>query len=281
MFSHKLHQVLVMAAALLAVGLVLFALQSTASNAQSKKESTLGFQVAQAPPATTPPGTPPATPATTPPLMVDGVDIGRQLTDSLVSLQFTLGSILDVASAQAALPKLVEITAQIEQVNALIGRLSAEQRVMLAGVINPLMPTLNQMFANVLAIPGVAAVLQPAVDTLRPKLATLSAAAPVRATTTGPTVVEIVLKEERENCIRRKGRGARDECCVARLRFVSGAPAQYVTNTGNVADLRDPNRVACITREGGVTYSESRESILPFDVATLFQPTAPGTEAPG
>ena len=54
------------------------------------------------------------------------------------------------------------------------GQLSAEQRKVLAGLINPMMPTLNQLFDKVLAIPGVSEVLKPTIDALRAKLAVLS-----------------------------------------------------------------------------------------------------------
>jgi hypothetical protein len=108
-------------------------------------------------------------------LMVGGLDIGKQVTDSITSLRTSLGSITDVASAQAALPKLREVTAQIDRVDGLIGQLSAEQRRFLAGLVNPVMPTLNQLFDKVLAIPGVADVLKPAIDSLKVKLTALAA----------------------------------------------------------------------------------------------------------
>jgi hypothetical protein len=53
--------------------------------------------------------------------------------------------------------------------------LSPEQRKFLAGLVNPLMPTLNQLFDKVLAIPGVAEVLKPTIDILKARLATLAA----------------------------------------------------------------------------------------------------------
>jgi len=53
--------------------------------------------------------------------------------------------------------------------------LSPEQRRVLAGVVNPLMPSLNQLFDKVLAIPGVAELLKPTVDALRAKLTLLTA----------------------------------------------------------------------------------------------------------
>jgi hypothetical protein len=79
------------------------------------------------------------------------------------------------ASAQVALPKLQEVTAQIDKVNGVVGQLSAEQRRALAGLVSPMMLTLNQLFDKVLAIPGVSEVLKPTIDALRAKLAVLTA----------------------------------------------------------------------------------------------------------
>jgi hypothetical protein len=107
-------------------------------------------------------------------LTVGGLDVGKQVTDSVTSLRTTLGGITDADSAQAALPKLQEITAQIDKVDNLLGQLSPEQRKVLAGIVNPLMPTLNQLFDKVLAIPGVAELLKPTIDALKAKLAVLA-----------------------------------------------------------------------------------------------------------
>jgi hypothetical protein len=68
---------------------------------------------------------------------------------------------------------LREVTTQIDRVDGVVGQLSAEQRKALAGLINPMMPTLNQLLDKVLAIPGVSAVLKPTIDALRAKLAVL------------------------------------------------------------------------------------------------------------
>jgi hypothetical protein len=102
-------------------------------------------------------------------LTVGGLDIGKQVTDSITNLRTTLVGITDAASAQAALPKLREVTTQIDKVDGLLGQLSPEQRKVLAGVVNPLMPSLNQLFDKVLAIPGVAELLKPTIDALRAK----------------------------------------------------------------------------------------------------------------
>jgi hypothetical protein len=110
-----------------------------------------------------------------PSLTVGGLDIRKEVTDSITNLRTTLTGITDASSAQAALPKLREVTAQIDKVDGLLGQLSPEQRKVLAGVVNPLMPPLNQLFDKVLAIPGVAELLKPTIDALRAKLAVLTA----------------------------------------------------------------------------------------------------------
>src|SRR5262249_6880975 len=102
-----------------------------------------------------------------------GLDIGKQVTDSITNLRTTLAGITDAASAQAALPKLREVTTQIDKVDGLLAQLSPEQRKVLAGIVNPLMPSLNQLFDKVLAIPGAADLLRQTTDALRAKPATL------------------------------------------------------------------------------------------------------------
>jgi hypothetical protein len=112
---------------------------------------------------------------TTQDLTVGGVDLGKQASDSLSSLRTTLSGVTDVASAKAALPKLQEITGQIDKTDGLIGSLSTQQRKTLADQVNPAMTTVNQLFDKVLAIPGVGDVLKPTIDTVRAKLAILTA----------------------------------------------------------------------------------------------------------
>ena len=48
-------------------------------------------------------------------LAVSGLDIGKQVTDSIARLRTTLDGVSDVASAQAALLKLQETMAQIDK----------------------------------------------------------------------------------------------------------------------------------------------------------------------
>jgi len=108
-------------------------------------------------------------------LVVGGVDIGKQVTDSVGSLNTALAGVTDAASAQAALPKLTDITTQINKVSDTVGQLSADQRKTLAGFVAPLLSTLNPLFDKVLAIPGVADVLKPTIDQLKTKIGGLAA----------------------------------------------------------------------------------------------------------
>src|SRR6516162_11794507 len=107
-------------------------------------------------------------------LAVGGIDVGKQISSSIASARTTLDGVSDVTSAQAALPKLQEVTAQIAKTGGEVGELTAEQRKAIAAVINPLMPAVNQVCDKVLAIPGVAEVLKPSVDSLKARLIALT-----------------------------------------------------------------------------------------------------------
>ena len=105
---------------------------------------------------------------------VSVLEINKQVADSLASLRTSLGDVSDAASAQAALPKLREVAAQIDKVSNQRGQLSADQRRILAASVGPAMPTLNQLFDKVLAVPGAPDELKPTVDALKTKLAALA-----------------------------------------------------------------------------------------------------------
>ncbi|SOC35172.1 uncharacterized protein DUF937 [Rhizobium subbaraonis] len=117
--------------------------------------------------------TPAATPAPAGGLVVGGVDVGKQVTDTLASLQTALGGVTDAATAQSALPQVQTATDAIDKVSGMLGQLSAEQKASLAALAKPSIDTLNGLFDKVLAIPGVSDILKPAIDALRPKLAAL------------------------------------------------------------------------------------------------------------
>jgi hypothetical protein len=109
-------------------------------------------------------------------IVVGGLNLNQQVTDSIGSLRTTLNGITDAASAQAALPRLQQATAQLDKVSDVLGQLPTSQRAVLSGLINPVMPAINQLIDRVLAIPGVAGIIKPTIDTLKAKLALLAAA---------------------------------------------------------------------------------------------------------
>jgi hypothetical protein len=106
---------------------------------------------------------------------VGGLDVSKQLGDSLTALQTSLQGITDEATAKAALPKLQDVKAQVDKITNQVGQLSPEQRKIIVGLVGPVMGTLNQLFDKVLAIPGVGELLKPTIDALKANLATLAA----------------------------------------------------------------------------------------------------------
>jgi Bacterial protein of unknown function (DUF937) len=115
----------------------------------------------------------PATPASS--VVVGGVDVSKQLSDSLAAIRTSLQGITDEASAKAALPNLQDVKTQVDKVTSLLGQLSPEQRKIIVGLVGPAMATLNQLFDKVLAIPGVGEVLKPTIDAVKANLTTLAA----------------------------------------------------------------------------------------------------------
>jgi hypothetical protein len=108
-------------------------------------------------------------------VVVGGVDVSKQLSDSLTALRTSLQGITDEGSAKAALPQLQYVKTQVDKVTNLVGQLSPEQRKIIVGLVGPAMATLNQLFDKVLAIPGVGELLKPTVDVLKANLVTLAA----------------------------------------------------------------------------------------------------------
>lgn len=134
-----------------------------------------GEKVAEAPPAIQTTGPATGTVGMAPPDMTVGtMNLESQVNSSVDTLRSVLPGITDVASAQAALPKIREVTAQLNEVGTHATKLSPEGKSALGKLITAAKPTINQMCDKVLAIPGVEDVAKPAIDELRGKLDTLS-----------------------------------------------------------------------------------------------------------
>lgn len=109
-----------------------------------------------------------------PDLTVDGVNLANQLNSSINTLKSALPGISDAASAQAALPKINDATAQLNDISARAGKLSPEARSVLAKQIAAATPAINQMCDKVMAAPGVSDVAKPAINDLRARLDALA-----------------------------------------------------------------------------------------------------------
>jgi uncharacterized phage infection (PIP) family protein YhgE len=107
---------------------------------------------------------------------IGGVNLANQVNASVGTLRSVLPTIIDSASAQAALPKLREAAAQLNEVSSLATKLNPEGKSTLAKLIAAATPTINQMCDKVLATPGVGDIAKPTIDELRGKLDTLSRA---------------------------------------------------------------------------------------------------------
>jgi hypothetical protein len=115
-------------------------------------------------------GTPPAVTE----ILVEGVDVGKQVTTALDGLKGVLGGITDTATAQAALPKLQEAVTSIDGISGLVGKLSAEQKTALAALVSAALPALKEAANKVLAIQGVGDLAKPVVDSLIAKIEALA-----------------------------------------------------------------------------------------------------------
>jgi hypothetical protein len=109
-------------------------------------------------------------------LTIGGVNLANQVTSSIGALNSVLPTITDAASAQAALPKLRQATAQLDEVSNLAAKLTPEGKSALAKLIAAATPNINQLCNKVLATPSVGGIAKPAIDELRGRLDTLSRA---------------------------------------------------------------------------------------------------------
>jgi hypothetical protein len=114
------------------------------------------------------------TPTTVSNVMLGGVDIGKQVGDSLSEVRTSLAAITDAASARAALPRLQTAMTQIDRTSNLVGQLTAEQRKVIGDLVASAKATIDPQLDKVLAIPGVAEVLNPTINRLKTRLADLT-----------------------------------------------------------------------------------------------------------
>lgn len=108
-------------------------------------------------------------------IKVGDVDIGDLSTAAVNDLYTSLSGVKDAATAQSALPGLTKATSEFDQLNGLLSQLSPETRKTLVDTFASIRPNLAHLVDRVLAIPGVGAIIKPAVDAINAKLDALTA----------------------------------------------------------------------------------------------------------
>jgi hypothetical protein len=113
-------------------------------------------------------------PAAATAVVIDGIDVGSTLTKTMTDLTGTLGGITDAATATAAVPKLQDAQKAVDGLAAVAGKMSAEQKTMVGGLITAAMPALRAAADKALAAAGVGDIAKPIVDGILTKIEALA-----------------------------------------------------------------------------------------------------------
>ena len=101
-------------------------------------------------------------------------DLAAELTSSVRTTRSLLQSVTDPVSANAALPKLQQVSAQFDTIGNAMSQLPPNARKGISSVVTRSMPMLNPLFDRVLASPQTADVTKPTIDELRARLDALA-----------------------------------------------------------------------------------------------------------
>jgi hypothetical protein len=110
------------------------------------------------------------TEAQTAALTVGNVNLGDQVNGIATNLETTLKGVTDAQSAQAAVPKLKDINAKLEQLSGTVTQLPGDGKKVLADVLSKRVAGLKTLAAEVAAKPGVGTVVKPELDAVIAKL---------------------------------------------------------------------------------------------------------------
>jgi hypothetical protein len=110
------------------------------------------------------------TEAQTAALTVGDVNVGEQLTDVMQNTEETLQGITDAQSAEAAVPKLNDINARLEELSGPVGQLPEDAKKVLADVLGKRVTELKTMADKLTAQEGVGDVVRPALEPIMAKL---------------------------------------------------------------------------------------------------------------
>src|SRR5262245_44150261 len=109
----------------------------------------------------------------TPPDVPDVAKLTTDMTGNFKSATDALAGVTDAASAEAALPKIRELTNQFDGMKEMVGKLPEEGKAKVLELIRSNTGKLSDQFNRVLMIPGVGDKLRPALDGLADKVASI------------------------------------------------------------------------------------------------------------
>jgi hypothetical protein len=104
-----------------------------------------------------------------------GSDMLKQITELFGTATKTIGGVTDEASANTALPEINKLTDSFGGLTDLYAKLPDAAKAAVANVFQNSLGDLKPTLDKVLAIPGVEAILKPAIEALMQKLATFKA----------------------------------------------------------------------------------------------------------
>jgi hypothetical protein len=102
----------------------------------------------------------------------------KDVNGTFTSLTSTLSGIKDVASAEAAMPALTELSSKLNGMQAAMDKLPATARSAVTELIKPGLEKLRDQFNRVLMIPGVAGSIRPSIEGIVGKLTNLGGLKP-------------------------------------------------------------------------------------------------------
>jgi hypothetical protein len=100
--------------------------------------------------------------------------LSTDVTGDVKSLTDSLAGIKDAISAEAAMPKLTEVSSKLDGIKAEADKLPAAEKAHIADAIKPSLDKLENQYAKLAWIPGVGDKIKPAVDGVMSKLASIA-----------------------------------------------------------------------------------------------------------
>lgn len=108
--------------------------------------------------------------------MVGDVDVGGQLTSAFEGMTETLSGITDVASAEAALPALEEVSTSLDSLTGLADQLPEGAVSSISEMVGTGLSGIDGLMETLKAIPGVGDLVEPIITQIKDKLAAFTTA---------------------------------------------------------------------------------------------------------